>query len=180
MSIPNWLKTLLKSLFPPLTYNNPQVPMEQPPQILPIMTDSDKIYETAKSFLGLDASPGDEAPSALACAETVNYIVQKATGRPVGGETSTAAMWNSLKSDSSRWGAIFASEALPGDIIISPTGSVSGARLAHGHVGIVAKFGILSNNSETGTLEENYDIPSWTAYYTNFGGLQTLFYRCIE
>lgn len=173
------LYDIFKQLIPSLSWleQHPEKLTIQPP--MPPITNREKIYNEAKALLGTDASPGDQAPSALACAETVNYIVQQATGRPVGGTTSTAAMWQALKADGARWQAIFASEALPGDIIISPTGSVAGARLTHGHVGVVAKYGILSNNSETGTLAENYDIQSWTKYYSDFGGLPTLFYRCI-
>lgn len=173
------LYDVFKDLIPALKW------LEQHPEKLitkpmpPVVTSGEKIYQVAKSLLGQDASPENQAPSALACAETVNYIVQKATGSPVGGGASTASMWEALKADSTRWESILGVDAREGDIIISPTGSNGFSRLTHGHVGIVARYGILSNNSETGTLGENYDIASWKRYYTDFGGLPTLFFRCI-
>lgn len=145
----------------------------------PANPTTQKIYDTAKSLLGQDASPADQAPDSLACAETVNNIVRIATGSPVGGGASTYAMWQVLRTPGGRWRSVIVSEALPGDIIISPTGSITNARLEHGHVGIVAKFGILSNNSEDGKLSENFDIDSWRRYYTQFGGLATFCYRAV-
>ncbi len=145
----------------------------------PANPSAQKIYDVAKSLLGTDASPADIAPDSLACAETVNRIVKIAIGVPVGGGTSTFQMWRCLETYP-LWQKILGSEALPGDIIISPTGSVTDARLEHGHVGIVAKHGILSNNSETGKLSENFDIPTWKRYYTQFGGLSTFFYRVVD
>lgn len=148
-----------------------------PPEFQPANPNAAKIYAQAKRLIGTDASPRDAAPDTLACAETVNRIVALALGAPIGGGTSTASMWQVLRTDTKRWTPIIGSEALPGDIIISPTGGTTNARLEHGHVGIVAKFGILSNNSENGLLCENYDIPSWKRYYSGFGLLPTLFYR---
>lgn len=136
-----------------------------------------EIYNTAKALLGTDASPRDIAPSSLACAETVNYIVTKATGAPIGGGVSTYVMWQCLREFTARWEQVL--DPLPGDIVISPTNSNPGARLKHGHVGIVGYYGILSNNSEDGHLEENFNIASWKAYYSDFGGLPMLFYRCL-
>lgn len=138
-----------------------------------------RIYNEAVALMGTDASPADIAPDSLACAETVNRIVALALGTPIGGGTSTYSMWQVLRS-STQWLPIILSDALPGDIIISPTGSITNARLEHGHVGIVAKHGILSNNSENGLLSENYDIDSWRRYYTQFGGLPTFCYRAVQ
>lgn len=152
------------------------IPSLRMPDPLPANPSAAKIYEKAKSLLGTDASPLDAAPDSLACAETVNRIVSLALGTPIGGGTSTYSMWQCLRA-SAKWVTVISSDALPGDIVISPTGGVTGARLEHGHVGIVAKHGILSNNSENGLLSENYDIPTWKRYYTQFGGLPTFFYR---
>lgn len=154
---------------------------EHPPGM--IQTEAGKrIYDVAKALLGQDASPDNQAPSNLACAETVNYIVTRALGRPVGGETSTYAMLQYLRANMGRWEQILPSESLSGDIIISPSPApgTKGARLQHGHTGIVGNYGILSNNSETGKLAENYDITSWTSYFTDFGNLPTFCFRCVQ
>lgn len=115
----------------------------------------------------------------LGCAETVNELARRAWGAPIGGGLSTAAMWECLK-DASKFAPLEVLEALPGDIIISPTGSVQGAKLAHGHVGVVAEYGILSNDSELGSLQESYDMQAWQDYYTKYGGLPTLIYRPLD
>lgn len=145
--------------------------------------NGDKIYLTAKSLLGFDASPQDIAPPSLACAETVNYIVKKAIGAPVGGGASTAAMYKCLTQFTARFVQVGLADALPGDIIIAPTGyAVPPAlqpRVDHGHVGIVAKFGVLSNNSENGLLSENYTVQSWLDYYTEFGRIPTYIFRVL-
>jgi len=43
----------------------------------PVKSPREILYETAKSFLGKDASPADEAPDEYGCAETVNEIHPK-------------------------------------------------------------------------------------------------------
>lgn len=115
----------------------------------------------------------------LGCAETVNELARRAWGSPIGGGLSTAALWECLK-NTARFAEIALADALPGDIVISPTGSVAGAKLAHGHVGVVAAYGILSNESESGTVEENYNMQAWQDYYTKYGGLPTLIYRALD
>lgn len=141
-------------------------------------TNGQKLYATAASFLDKTVAPLNaiDAYGVLGCAITLNILAEKAWGTQIGGGYSTAALWECLK-DTSKFESVTTGNALPGDIIIAPSGSNANARLAHGHVGIVAKYGILSNNSETGTLEETFDVASWIAYYTTYGGIPTLCYR---
>jgi hypothetical protein len=136
-----------------------------------------KIYEMAKSLLNTDASPKDVAPDYLGCAETVNEIVRRATGQPVGGGVSTHEMCKVLMNTPSRWKQVL--NPLPGDIIISPSWWVQGAKLKHGHVGVVGYHGVISNNSENGLLGMTHSIRAWIAYYTEFGGLPTFYFRCL-
>lgn len=137
-----------------------------------------KLYDTAASFLDKQVAPMNAADKygVLACAVTVNLLAEKAWGAQIGGGYSTAAMWEFLK-DQTKFQAVAISSTLPGDLVISPTGSATNARLKNGHVGVIAKYGILSNNSETGTLTEAFDLVSWQAYFTTYGGLPTLCYR---
>ena len=131
------------------------------------------LYETAKASLGRDASPLDRANDALGCAESVNAIHKKAFGFEIGGSTSTALLFEALV-DSPYFDRV--SNPLPGDVIISPTGSGNG-RVAHGHTGIVAKQGIMSNDSDTGTWELNYTMDMWKRYYGQKGGFIVAFFR---
>lgn len=134
-----------------------------------------KVYQTAKSLLGHRLANNPQ----LGCAESVNYIVQEALGKPVGGGASTAEMYKALL-DTTRFfqldSGITSFDPLPGDIIISPTGQGNG-RLPHGHVGIIAKYGILSNNSETGLLSEHFTLESWSDLYAGYGGYPISIFR---
>jgi len=124
-----------------------------------------KVYTEAKSLLGTVVAPlnAEDGYGMFGCAITVNTIFKKALGAPIGGGYSTHDMFDFLK-DTQTFDSVLLEDALPGDVIISPTGySVDPSR--HGHVGIVGKFGILSNNSETGHLEENYTLSQWKQIY---------------
>lgn len=144
-------------------------PVELPPDIVmdpitPVAPAQDPsanrlaLYEWAKGCLHKDiAATQDE----LGCAEAVSYLLHKVGVPGFKPTVSTQELWGELK-------ALYAfeqvQEPLPGDIIISPTGT-STIAAAHGHVGIVAFYGILSNNSMTGLFEEYYTMQSWKAYY---------------
>lgn len=134
-------------------------------------SNSLKVYNTAKSLIGQALAPDP----VLGCAETVNIIFKQAIGVEAGGEASTQAMYTALQ-DTKRFTFITRCNALPGDIIISPTGL---GKYPHGHVGIVAIYGILSNSSSDGRLHENYDIDTWTNYFERQGGFPVLFFRVI-
>lgn len=145
-------------------------------QLEAIPTNRLKVWETANSFIGLDASPNDVAPDELGCAETVNEIVKKALGYPAGGTVSTNQMYKALAKSTK---FIKVDQALPGDIIISPTGYGTGG-LPNGHVGIFdTPELIMSNSSKTGTFEKNYTLTEWVKRYRNKGGYPIYFFRAI-
>jgi hypothetical protein len=129
----------------------------------------EKLYAVAYSFLGKDASPKDHAPDDLACAESVNAVVKAAFGFEVGGDLSTTKMYSALTNSKE-----FQETDTPlfGDIIISPTGST---RTPVGHVGIVGKWQIMSNNSYTGLWDAHYTLESWRLRYGFVA-----YYRCVE
>lgn len=141
-------------------------------------TNSDKIYQYAKAHLGMDASPNDLAPSALACAETVSNILFKATGVKVGGviHTSTTTLYRAVLNSPS-FESVTEDDAEPGTLVISPTGYSGLGPQAHGHTGIVARFGILSNDSESGHLEENYTKESWRMYFGKYRQFPCVYFR---
>lgn len=128
-----------------------------------------KVYLMAKQCLGQNLCED----KMLGCAETVNAVFEAALGSPVGGGASTFLMYQVLKS-SPRFKQVIA--PLAGDIIISPTGTGTGG-LLNGHVGIVGIYGILSNDSYTGLLEEKYTKQTWADYYGKQGGFPILYYR---
>jgi hypothetical protein len=103
----------------------------------------------------------------------VNEVFRQALGTRVGGGASTKLMYEILEK-SDRF--IPVEYSLPGDIVISPTGYGNG-NLPNGHVGIVGKYGIMSNNSETGFWELNYTLVGWIKQFRTFGGFPVRFYR---
>lgn len=130
-----------------------------------------RMYVEAKDSLGQALSDGNRQ---LGCAISVNAIALSALGEEIGGGASTARMYDCLVASQSRFKRVDA--PLPGDIIISPTGTGNGS-MPHGHVGIVGKFGILSNNSENGLFEEKWKLDSWKEVYGKAGGFPVDFFR---
>jgi hypothetical protein len=143
--------------------------------------NGNKLYLTAKSLLGRDASPQDTAPDSLGCADTVNKLVEAATGSPIERRLiSTYRMYQLLKQEKHRFQIVPQGEMLPGDIIISPTGYGNARALAHGHCGIIGENEkILSNSSETGLLRENYTMTSWRKIYAETGEYPIIIFRLI-
>ncbi len=128
------------------------------------------LYESAKSFIGKDASPFNEAPNALSCAESVSEIVhQTFKDFPIEGKNVlyTPYLLNKLKAHPKFKGTL---NLDCGNIIISPTGQGNG-NLSNGHAGIIGKKGkIMSSDSRDGIWKENYSISSWVARYRTRGG----------
>lgn len=133
-----------------------------------------KLYLTAVSFLGKDASPNDLANDVVGCADTVSSLILSAFGKIIKYSVSTQEL-NILLANSPQFMKV--TEFKAGDIIISPTGLGNG-KLANGHVGIMGENEqILSNSSAIGTLENNFTLTSWVAKYRTTGGFPVIFYR---
>jgi hypothetical protein len=110
----------------------------------------------------------------LACAWAVNEVVRQALGHPIGGNLSTAGMFDALKSKNIGK-PIKQEKATPGSIVISPTRGDT-----HGHVGIVGKDEkIYSNSSEDGLFEQNYDFARWSKRYKEKLNLDVLFFDVV-
>lgn len=144
--------------------------------ILNLMKSNREIlYDTAASFIGRDASPNDVAPDELGCAESVQDVHKAAFGSYLGANiVSTASLYQTL---CARHDFAKVLNPLPGDIIISPTGMGGKNGVLNGHTGIIAKYGILSNDSRTGTWEENYTLDAWRRYYGVKGGYPLFYFR---
>lgn len=135
-----------------------------------------QLLKVAKTFLGKDASPSDLAPDELGCAESVSDVLRAAFPElkfPT--LLSTLTLYNYLRVSPS-----FAQVSAPqsGDIILSVTGTGTGT-ISNGHTGIIGLYGILSNDSRTGTWEENWTMDSWRRYYEDKGGFPTHFFTCV-
>lgn len=139
-----------------------------------LSTPNELLYWVAVGCIGIDASPSDNAPDELGCAETVNEIHLRAFDYYIGGDLSTRRMYLALQFSSQFKET---TEFTRGDIVISPTGYGNG-NLSNGHVGIVGEAGvIMSNDSDTGKFAPNYTIETWRARYVTKGGFPMKFYR---
>lgn len=138
--------------------------------------NSIKVYLAAKAALDTSLVPPGDDPE-LGCAITVNKIFERALGSQIGGDTSTNLLYQALVHNSGSLKFLEVSSPLAGDVIISPTGYGTNPAMSHGHVGIVALYGILSNHSADGFLEERYQLSDWYERYQKEGGYPVKFFR---
>lgn len=132
-----------------------------------------QLYATAKNYLGVSLVPAGDDPE-YGCAISVNICALKAWGHQIGGGAST---YNLLQDLISSFTEVL--DPFPGDIIISATGTSTDPNPAipNGHVGIVGKFGIMSNNSNNGLWEEVYTLETWNQRYAVEGHFPVRFFR---
>lgn len=149
---------------------NDSIPITPPmtPDIVNSPTNSERLYDLAKSCMGKDIA---KTQNELGCAEAVSYLLKniQLANFPPKGFLSTADLYYWLKKYATQ---LDVSET--GCVIISPTGFSANL---HGHVGIVANHGILSNNSMTGLFDEYYTLPKWEAYYKVKLGFPIFYFR---
>ncbi|MES2060221.1 MAG: hypothetical protein V4438_04290 [Patescibacteria group bacterium] len=141
-------------------------------------SNSIKLYEAAAAAFNAGRSlvPPNYSKM-LGCAISINTLYRETFGHEIGGEASTYQFWQAIKNSND---FIQVQIPLPGDIIISPTGTQpSQSPLRNGHVGVVAKFGILSNNSANGLFQEHYTLGSWADRYVKLGGFPIFYFRAV-
>lgn len=135
------------------------------------------IYTEASKCLDTHITLNSAVPPDLGCAEAVSFVLKNAgvEGIPVAGFAGTAALYAWLNKSSS-W--VLTSTPVPGDIVISPTG-MSSIGSEHGHVAVYAKYGLLSNDSDTGLFLEKYTMTSWNKYFGTTLGFPTYVFHFI-
>ena len=135
---------------------------------------SNAIYQAAKSCLDVHVTMNESVDPNLGCAEACSFVLNKAGIKmPAEGIAGTGELYSWLQSS-----GLFeqVTVPLPGDVIISPTGmSTKGS--SHGHVGIIAMYGILSNSSSTGLFMEHYNLQTWNYYYNQLLGFPVYYFR---
>lgn len=133
------------------------------------------LYAKALSFLGSDASPLDEAPDDLGCADSVSLIIKSVFPDAIKGSVSTSVLFNQLN-NSKAFKRVLDFRA--GDVIISPTGFGKTGKVKNGHTGIVGENEeIMSNSSSTGLWTTNYTIKSWVDRFRTLGGYPIYVFR---
>ncbi len=182
-----WLDTLLRLLmdflYPTVSPLEPlQPPVSVPePIITPkvdTMINAEKLYQTAVQSLGKDMSPLDKAADYLACMESVDGVWLATFGEhllaPVD-RLSTNRGYAAMLKDK-RLELIPNEDAIPGDIVISPTG-YSTKNSLHGHTAIRGKNTYMSNDSTTGLWTANYNIPNWKLVFHDTLGFPIYHFR---
>jgi len=165
--------TLLQELYKKLLWAQEQLNIYQAKQ-----SKGTKLYQVTMDWLDKDASPDNIAPSEVACAETLTFLINKVdptikwTSR-----TSTSA----VNGDLSRMTKKFQVVQLPraGDIRMSPSIYRNG-ELIHGHCAVfLDSYWMASNDSKSGKLRKNYTNDSWAERYRDKLGLQIINYRML-
>lgn len=139
--------------------------------------NSIRVYNVAKECLNTSLVPkGDDIE--LGCAISVTVILKEMCSVGINETLSTNELLQELKNST-----LFKEVFVPvyGDIIISATGTSTLPKtpIKNGHVGIVARHGILSNNSLTGLWDEFYTLESWISRYQTKGGYPTRYFRLL-
>ncbi|MFA7290122.1 MAG: hypothetical protein WC055_14695 [Melioribacteraceae bacterium] len=131
-----------------------------------------RLLSLAKSYIGKDASPNDIAPDELGCADSASTLLGQVMTFP--NIISTAELFRYLDKDI-RFKRVL--DLTEGNIIISPTGYGNGKVV--GHVGIIGKDCIYSNNSKTGLWDKHLNIEKWVAQYRTKGGLPIYVFKLL-
>jgi hypothetical protein len=131
------------------------------------------ILEIAEKMLGESSRyiPGCDS-GRLACAAMVTRVLNLAGITDVGSKCTSDL--NRQLSFSRHFEKIKIKDALPGDIIISPSNGHK-----YGHVGVVGKNGkVYSNNSALRRFDSVFTLPIWQIYFMK-KDLEVIIYRRI-
>lgn len=146
-----------------------------------ITATGEALYNAAKNNLGVHLTLNDTVSPEVGCAECVSKLFAiTGIAVPKNGIPGTAALLSWLESNPD-FQEIETAEQ--GCVIVSATGTGNGS--VRGHTGVVCAFnlmyvndfGITSNDSNTGTLREQWNLKDWLAYYQVTGGLTTKYFR---
>ena len=158
------------------TMNTPSNSPANAPIIAQDASNALKLYTLSKSLLGQHLSLNDAVPWMVGCAEAISklLVMDGITGIPAQGIEGTAALLTFLE-QSKQFQEIFS--YTQGAILIATTGTGNGK--IRGHVGCCGLNAIMSNNSETGKWDTQWNIARWLAYYGGYGGIKTRYFLPI-
>lgn len=132
-------------------------------------TNTEALLRVAKEMVGRDASPRDQAPDDLGCAESLANVIHSVDPDFPITIVSTAKLFRYLQS-SPKYEAT--NDLGAGHILISPTGwGKRSAVIPNGHCGIFDENNdIYSNNSYTGLWDKHFTLDQWITRYRINGG----------
>lgn len=158
---------------PVVPETEPQEPLSHNPSPMPIQTKADHLYVLSKSLIGQHLTLNEAVPWMVGCMEAVSKLLVEfdVTGIPPKGIEGTLAGLTFLEK-SSQFQEIYT--YTPGAIVVAATGTGNGK--IRGHIGVCGHNSIMSNNSETGKWDTQWDISRFTAYYAGYGGIKIRFF----
>lgn len=173
-------KTILQKIFDLLTNfiisfkKQMPMPQEENTPIAPESTNQEKLYAIAKSLLKKHLTLDESVPKNVGCAQALSYVL-KECGYPMypKGISGTASLYYWLQDQKNHFEEVEAGK--PGDIIINVTGT--GVSTRRGHVGVVGKYQIMSNNSITGKWDTSWVLRDWLRFYEEQGKMKTHYFR---
>lgn len=158
---------------PPLL---PVPPVEPPLPVNPTpmpQTKAELFYAAAKAEIGVHLSLDEAVPWGVGCAEAISWLLKHfgVLNLPAAGIAGTAALADFL-ANSAQFQEIYT--YTPGAILVAATGTGNG--LIRGHTGVCGFNSIMSNNSETGRWDTQWNQERWVAYYEGYGGFKTRYF----
>lgn len=144
------------------------IPQPTPPMNPQSIDKANELYNLAMSLKGQNLTLDSTIPKEYNCAETMSYLFQKVGyAMPPKGYPGTIALndWmsnNFVETPTAEFACI---------VVAITQGQV------HGHVGINGHQAILSNDSQSGTLESYWSLPAFIDFYKTQKKLQIKYYR---
>lgn len=146
----------------------PPIPVPITPQI-PIMTNQENLYQTAKSCLGRRMIVTLGVPNLLGCASSLSGVLKVAgyLGLPPQGIAGTSQLYDFFASHPE----FEKTTSHERGMILIYQSNQPGAVLEHGHVFIAGDHGLMSNDSDTGIWSEKWQYGPADDYYHVYGKL---------
>ncbi len=157
-----------------LPMNQDPVSEYEPPRSEEVVPPSTQLAQTARGWLGKDASPFNKAPQELSCAESVVNVVNSTWSGTLDPKiVGTDTLFAALKKSPRFQGVL---EPVAGCIEVSPrTGAT------YGHCGIyVGPDSIASNDSRDGKFRENYTRATWRKTFIQGRGLKAYLFVPVD
>ncbi len=163
-----WQKLYPQTYVPPMQPTNNQSKID----LQPVINKSKELYDLSFSLIGKHLTMDNTVPKQYGCAQAVSYLFKEL------GYKTMLAYGISSTQELEKWLDQTCTEVQTpqvGDIIISV--SYTGTPGARGHVGVVGKEAIMSNDSDTGLWEPYWSLAGWLPHYRDELKLRTRYFR---
>ena len=161
---PKESEDVIKKLEPILSPTEPKPPTEAQ------ISSTERLIAAVKESIGKDASPENKASKEVGCAESISNLLHSVFPEFPAGVVSTANLFLKLRQSPLFKGVL---EPKAGGIVISPR-----TETINGHVGcFITDTEIVSNDSATGLMKQNYRWNEWIEEFKNKRGLRIYLFQ---